>query len=201
MDAKRLIDIVLSGLALLILSPLMGALALLSRAVHGAPVSFRQVRPGRFGLPFSVIKFRTMTNELGPDGKPLPDGLRKTWLGSLMRRLSVDEIPQLWNVLKGDMSLVGPRPLLMEYLPLYSPREFRRHEVRPGITGWAQVNGRNAISWEAKFDMDVWYVDNRSVWLDFRIMLLTIRRIAQRTGIDPLALAGDSKFTGSGCRE
>jgi lipopolysaccharide/colanic/teichoic acid biosynthesis glycosyltransferase len=164
----------------------------------GGPVFFRQTRPGLYGKPFEVIKFRTMRNAIDTNGNPLPDAERLTKLGLFLRSTSLDELPELWNVLKGDMSLVGPRPLLMEYLPLYSPEQARRHEVRPGVTGWAQVNGRNAISWEAKFSLDIWYVDNQSLWLDLKIIWLTVRKVAIREGISAAGEATMSKFTGSG---
>ena len=163
----------------------------------GSPVFFRQVRPGMNGEPFEMVKFRTMTDERGPDGQLLPDAVRLTAFGCFLRSSSLDELPELWNVLKGDMSLVGPRPLLMEYLPLYSPEQARRHEVRPGITGWAQVNGRNAISWEDKFRLDVWYVDHHSLWLDIKILLATIRKVLVRDGISASGEATMSKFTGN----
>ena len=159
---------------------------------------FRQTRPGRHGTPFEMVKFRTMRDAIDADGRPLPDAERLTKLGRFLRSSSLDELPELWNVLKGEMSLVGPRPLLMEYLPLYSPEQARRHEVRPGVTGWAQVNGRNAISWDEKFALDVWYVDNRSLWLDLKIIWLTIRKVVRREGISAAGEATMSKFTGSG---
>ena len=164
----------------------------------GSPVLFRQTRPGRDGKPFEMIKFRTMRDAIDTDGRPLPDAERLTKLGRFLRSSSLDELPELWNVLKGEMSLVGPRPLLMEYLPLYSPKQARRHEVRPGVTGWAQVNGRNAISWDEKFALDVWYVDNRSLWLDMKIIWLTIRKVIKREGISAAGEATMSKFTGNG---
>lgn len=180
---KRLFDIVVSLLALVLLSPVMLVVALLVRLKLGAPVLFRQTRPGLYGRPFEMVKFRTMLDAVDDNGQPLPNAQRMTRLGSVLRATSLDELPELWNVLKGDMSLVGPRPLLMEYLPLYTPRQARRHEVRPGVTGWAQVNGRNALSWEQKFELDVWYVDNRSLWLDLRILLLTVKKVLVREGI------------------
>ena len=155
------------------------------------------VRPGRYGDPFRMVKFRTMTNTLGLDGKLLPDAERLTPLGRFLRASSIDELPELWNVLKGDMSLVGPRPLLMEYLPLYSPEQSRRHLMRPGITGWAQVNGRNTLSWEEKFKLDVWYVDNQNMLLDTKILLLTVRKVFVREGISAAGEATMRKFTGS----
>lgn len=166
----------------------------------GLPVVFRQVRPGFQGRPFEMIKFRTMTDERGPDGELLPDAARLTPFGRFLRSTSLDELPELWNVLKGDMSLVGPRPLLMEYLPLYTSEQARRHEVRPGITGWAQVNGRNALSWEDKFKLDVWYVDNRTLWLDIKILWLTVRKVLVREGISGAGEATMGKFTGSSTR-
>ncbi|KAA0014692.1 sugar transferase [Billgrantia pellis] len=180
---KRLFDIGVALPALMLLAPIMATVALLVRWRLGAPVLFRQTRPGRHGRPFEMIKFRTMRDASDRDGHPLPDAARLTPLGKWLRATSLDELPELWNVLKGDMSLVGPRPLLMEYLPLYTPRQARRHEVRPGVTGWAQVNGRNALTWEQKFELDVWYVDNRSMWLDLRILLLTVRKVLVREGI------------------
>ena len=149
----------------------------------GRPVFFRQVRPGLDGKPFEMVKFRTMRDANAPNGKPLPDAERITPFGSFMRRASLDELPEFWNVLKGDMSLVGPRPLLMQYLPLYSKEQYRRHEMKPGITGWAQINGRNAISWDEKFKLDVWYVDNQSLWLDIKILFLTVKKVVLREGI------------------
>ena len=170
---KRFFDFLLALLALLLLALPLVALSLLLRRKLGSPVLFRQVRPGLQGRSFTMVKFRTMTDERGPDGALLPDAHRLTTFGRFMRASSLDELPELWNVLRGDMSLVGPRPLLMQYLSLYTPEQARRHEVRPGVTGWAQVNGRNAISWEEKFKFDVWYVDNRSLWLDIKILFLT----------------------------
>jgi lipopolysaccharide/colanic/teichoic acid biosynthesis glycosyltransferase len=183
MILKRGFDIVVSGALLVLLClPLLG-LALLIRIKLGAPVLFRQLRPGRNGKPFVLRKFRSMTNASDPDGNPLPDGQRITAFGRALRASSLDELPELWNVLVGDMSLVGPRPLLMEYLPLYSAQQARRHEVRPGLTGWAQVHGRNAISWEEKFRHDVWYVDNRSFLLDLKIFFMTVQKVLVREGI------------------
>jgi lipopolysaccharide/colanic/teichoic acid biosynthesis glycosyltransferase len=180
---KRLFDIVVFACALLVLALPLALLAWQVRRKLGSPVFFTQVRPGLHGKPFKMVKFRTMTSERGPDGELLPDAVRLTPFGRFLRSSSLDELPELWNVLKGDMSLVGPRPLLMEYLPLYSPAQARRHEVRPGITGWAQVNGRNAISWEDKFKLDVWYVDHRSLWLDVKILWLTVQKVLVRDGI------------------
>ena len=194
---KRLFDLLLSLAGLLVLAlPLLLLWVLVHRKL-GSPVLFRQVRPGLHGRPFMMVKFRTMTDARGPDGELLPDAVRLTPFGRFLRATSLDELPELWNVLKGDMSLVGPRPLLMEYLPLYSPEQVRRHEVRPGITGWAQVNGRNAISWEAKFKLDVWYVDHRSLWLDIKILWLTIKKVLVREGISAAGEATMGKFTGS----
>ena len=193
---KRLFDTFLSSLSLLLLGIPLVFLAWTVRRSLGAPVFFRQLRPGLHGLPFQMIKFRTMTDARGPSGQLLPDSDRLTPVGRFLRSSSLDELPELWNVLKGDMSLVGPRPLLMEYLPLYSPEQARRHEVRPGITGWAQVNGRNALSWEEKFKLDVWYVDHHSLWLDIKILWLTVRKVLVREGISGEGEATMSKFTG-----
>lgn len=194
---KRLFDFLIAALSLLLLALPLVAVAWLIRRKLGSPVLFRQVRPGLHGQPFTMVKFRTMTDERGPDGALLPDAQRLTPFGRFLRASSLDELPELWNVLKGEMSLVGPRPLLMEYLPLYTPEQARRHEVRPGITGWAQVNGRNAISWEDKFALDVWYVDNRSLWLDTKILWLTVRKVLVRDGISAAGEATMPKFTGS----
>ena len=193
---KRLIDIVASAGGLVVLSPVLLVLWLLVRRRMGSPALFRQVRPGLHGQPFEMIKFRTMRDAIGPDGQPLPDAERLTDFGRWLRATSLDELPELWNVLKGQMSLVGPRPLLMEYLPLYSPEQARRHEVRPGITGWAQVNGRNAVGWDQKFALDVWYVDRHTLWLDVKIITLTLRRIVQRDGISAPGSATMDKFQG-----
>lgn len=193
---KRLLDIggALTGLALLSLP--LAIVAIVVRVRLGTPVLFRQIRPGLNGEPFEMIKFRTMLATTGAAGELLPDAERLTAFGSLLRSSSLDELPELWNVLKGDMSLVGPRPLLMEYLPLYSPQQARRHEVRPGITGWAQVNGRNALSWEEKFALDVWYVENHRFWLDVKILLLTISRVLGRDGISAEGSATAERFNG-----
>lgn len=195
--SKRLFDFTVSAVLLLLLAPVIVLLALQVGSKLGTPVIFRQTRPGRHGKPFRMVKFRTMTDARGPDGKLLPDAVRLTPFGRWLRSSSLDELPELWNVLKGEMSLVGPRPLLMEYLPLYTAEQARRHEVRPGITGWAQVNGRNALSWEEKFRLDVWYVDNRSLWLDIRILWLTLRKVLLREGISAAGEATMPKFTGS----
>lgn len=195
---KRIVDIFGAGLGLLLLSPVLAIVAYKIRRDMGSPVLFRQTRPGLHGKPFQMVKFRTMRNATDAEGKPLPDAERLTKLGQFLRSSSLDELPELWNVLKGEMSLVGPRPLLMEYLPLYSPEQAHRHEVRPGVSGWAQVNGRNAISWDEKFALDVWYVDNRSLWLDLKIIWLTIGRVIKRDGISAAGEATMSKFTGNG---
>ena len=167
------------------------------RCKLGSPVLFRQVRPGLYGRPFMMVKFRTMTDERGADGALLPDAQRLTAFGHFLRASSLDELPELWNVLRGEMSLVGPRPLLMEYLPLYSPAQARRHDVRPGITGWAQVNGRNAVSWDERFALDVWYVEHCSLWLDLRILWLTVRKVLVREGISAQGEATMPRFTGN----
>lgn len=193
---KRFFDITVSALALLLLALPLLLLIWLVRRKLGSPVFFRQVRPGLNGLPFEMVKFRTMTDARGPDGLLLPDAVRLTPFGRFLRSTSLDELPELWNVLQGDMSLVGPRPLLMEYLPLYSPEQARRHAVRPGVTGWAQVNGRNAIGWEEKFALDVWYVDHQSLWLDIKILWLTVKKVLVRDGISAAGEATMSKFTG-----
>lgn len=194
---KRLLDLLLSCLALLVLAFPLLMLTLAVRHKLGSPVFFRQERPGLHGRHFRMVKFRSMTDKRGPDGSLLPDAQRLTPFGRFLRATSLDELPELWNVLRGDMSLVGPRPLLMEYLPLYSPEQARRHEVRPGITGWAQVNGRNALSWEEKFALDVWYVDNRTFWLDIKILWLTVKKVLVREGISAAGEATMPKFTGS----
>lgn len=195
---KRIVDILGAGLGLLLLSPVLAIVAYKIRRDMGSPVLFRQTRPGLHGKPFQMVKFRTMRNATDAEGKPLPDAERLTKLGQFLRSSSLDELPELWNVLKGEMSLVGPRPLLMEYMPLYSVEQARRHEVRPGVSGWAQVNGRNAISWDEKFALDVWYVDNRSLWLDLKIIWLTIRKVIKRDGISAAGEATMPKFTGNG---
>ncbi|RUT40091.1 sugar transferase [Pseudomonas sp. PAMC 29040] len=193
---KRLFDIVLSFLGLVVLSPVMLVVYFLVKKRLGSPVFFKQLRPGLQGKPFEMIKFRTMLDAVDSSGKPLPDNLRMTKFGSFLRSSSLDELPGLWNVLKGDMSLVGPRPLLMEYLPLYTPEQYRRHDVRPGITGWAQVNGRNSLSWEDKFKLDTWYVDNRTMLLDIKILFLTVKKVIVRDGISADGEATMSRFTG-----
>ena len=194
---KRLLDFIAALLGLIALAlPLLLLIALIRRKL-GSPVFFRQTRPGLHGQPFEMVKFRTMTDTRGPDGALLPDAERLTPFGRFLRSTSLDELPELWNVLKGDMSLVGPRPLLMEYLPLYSPEQARRHAVRPGVTGWAQVNGRNAISWEEKFALDTWYVDHQSLLLDMKILWLTVKKVLVREGISAAGEATIGKFTGS----
>ena len=195
---KRLFDILVAATLLLLTLPLMLATALAVRLALGAPVLLRQTRPGKGGIPFLFFKFRTMTEERDGAGRLLPDERRLTPFGRWLRATSFDELPQLVNVLKGDMSLVGPRPLLMEYISLYSPQQARRHEVRPGITGWAQVNGRNALSWEERFRLDVWYVDHWSWLLDARILLLTVLRVFQARGVAQPGQATMTRFTGGG---
>ena len=195
---KRAFDIAVSAALLLCLAPLLLLLAWLIRRKLGTPVLFCQMRPGRHGKLFAMYKFRTMRDAADENGKLLPDAERLTPVGRKLRAASLDELPELWNVLKGDMSLVGPRPLLPEYLPLYNAEQSRRHEVRPGITGWAQVNGRNAISWPEKFRLDVWYVDRRSFWLDIKILLLTVKKVFARDGINSEGEATAAKFEGNG---
>ena len=194
---KRLLDIIIAAAALVLLSPVLLLLARQIRRKLGTPVLFRQVRPGRGGIPFVMYKFRTMRDAADENGRPLPDAERLTPFGRKLRAASLDELPELWNVLKGDMSLVGPRPLLMEYLPLYNAEQRRRHLVRPGITGWAQVNGRNAISWPEKFRLDVWYVENRSLLLDIKILFLTVKKVLDRSGINSEGETTAAKFTGN----
>ncbi|MFJ4397085.1 sugar transferase [Pseudomonas sp. NPDC089396] len=194
---KRVFDIVACAAALLLLSPVIALVAWKVRKNLGSPVLFRQQRPGRDGKPFEMVKFRTMRDAVDAQGNVLPDAERMTPFGSFLRASSLDELPELWNVLKGDMSLVGPRPLLMEYLPLYSAEQYRRHDVRPGVTGWAQINGRNALSWEDKFRLDVWYVDNRSLWLDVKILFLTVKKVVKKDGISADGEVTMSKFTGN----
>ncbi len=195
---KRFFDLVLTIPGFLLISPLLLILALLVRVFHGSPIFFAQLRPGLNGKPFRMYKFRTMTNARDVAGNLLSDNERLTSFGRFFRSTSLDEFPALLNVLKGDMSLVGPRPLLMEYLPLYSPEQNRRHEVRPGMTGWAQVNGRNAISWEEKFRLDAWYVDNWSLWLDIRILAMTMLHVLLRKGINHSAKETMPFLIGSG---
>ena len=194
---KRTIDILVAGIGLLLASPLMLIAAAAVAARLGRPVLFRQVRPGLYGKPFELVKFRTMSDRRDAAGELLPDAQRLTRLGRLLRSTSLDELPQLWNVLRGDMSLVGPRPLLMDYLPLYSTRQATRHEARPGITGWAQVQGRNAIGWERKLELDAWYVENQSLWLDFKILLMTAMKVIRRDGISQSGQATIERFSGN----
>ena len=193
---KRIFDILVAVILLILLAPLLVLTTVMIRLKLGAPVLFKQQRPGLHAKPFYLYKFRTMTDERDDNGNLLPDGVRLTSFGQFLRRFSLDEFPQLINVIKGDISLVGPRPLLMEYLPLYTPEQARRHQVKPGISGWAQVNGRNAISWEEKFALDVWYVDNRSFWLDIKILWLTFMKVIKSEGISQQGQATMEKFRG-----
>lgn len=197
LSAKRLFDLVTASVLLAVLSPILAIVALLVRVALGTPVLFRQQRPGMYGRPFELLKFRTMRDALGPDGTPLPDHLRLTRFGRFLRSTSLDELPELINVVRGEMSLVGPRPLLTDYLPLYTAQQARRHEVRPGITGWAQVNGRNTLSWEERFSLDVWYVDHASLALDIRILGQTLGAVFRREGIAHPGEATMTRFTGS----
>ncbi|MEB3329574.1 MAG: sugar transferase [Candidatus Sericytochromatia bacterium] len=199
--AKRALDLAAAGLGLALLWPLMLAVALAVAAFLGRPVLFRQVRPGLGGRPFEVLKFRSMSDACGPDGALLPDAERLGRFGRWLRRTSLDELPQLVNVLRGELSLVGPRPLLMAYLPLYTPEQARRHTVKPGITGWAQVNGRNAVTWERRFELDVWYVEHRSLGLDLRILALTAWKVLRREGVSAVGEATMPRFTGSPGRD
>ncbi|EEY85589.1 sugar transferase [Acinetobacter radioresistens] len=194
---KRFLDIIIASIALMLLSPLYAFVAYKVKKNLGSPVLFRQVRPGLHGRPFEMIKFRTMKDAIDANGQPLPDSERLTPFGRMLRSSSLDEMPELWNVIKGDMSIVGPRPLLMEYLPLYSPEQAKRHDVRPGMTGYAQVNGRNAISWEEKFKLDTWYVENQSIWLDFKIMFKTVHKVLAKDDISAKGEATMTRFTGS----
>ena len=194
---KRLLDIIIASIALILLSPLYAFVAYKVKKNLGSPVLFRQVRPGLHGKPFEMIKFRTMKDAVDEQGNPLPDSERLTPFGQMLRSSSLDEMPELWNVIKGDMSIVGPRPLLMEYLPLYSPEQAKRHDVRPGMTGHAQVNGRNAIGWEEKFKLDTWYVENQSIWLDFKIMFKTVHKVLAKDDISAEGEATMTKFTGT----
>ena len=194
---KRLFDIAAASSALVVLAPVYAVTAYKVKKNLGSPVLFRQVRPGLDGEPFEMLKFRSMKDAVDTEGNVLPDSERLTDFGKALRNTSLDELPELWNVVKGDMSLVGPRPLLMEYLPLYSDEQARRHEVRPGITGYAQVNGRNAIGWDKKFELDTWYVDNQSLWLDIKILLKTVKKVVIKDGISADGEATMSKFTGS----
>lgn len=194
---KRFLDIIIASIALILLSPLYAFVAYKVKKNLGSPVLFRQVRPGLNGKPFEMIKFRTMKDAVDEKGNPLPDSERLTPFGQVLRSTSLDEMPELWNVIKGDMSIVGPRPLLMEYLPLYSPEQAKRHNVRPGMTGHAQVNGRNAIDWEEKFKLDTWYVENQSIWLDFKIMFKTVHKVLAKDDISAEGEATMTKFTGT----
>ena len=194
---KRVLDIAIASTALVLLSPVYALVAYKVKKNLGSPVLFRQTRPGLHGKPFEMIKFRTMKDAMDAQGNPLPDSERLSPFGKMLRATSLDEMPELWNVIKGDMSIVGPRPLLMEYLPLYNAEQAKRHDVRPGITGHAQVNGRNAISWEKKFELDTWYVEHQSLWLDFKIMLKTIQKVIAKDDISAEGEATMSKFTGS----
>jgi len=194
---KRVFDAVVAGVMLMLAAPLLAFTACLVRTDVGRPILFRQIRPGLNGRPFVMVKFRTMRDLRDSSGQLLSNEARLTRIGRFLRSTSLDELPELWNVLRGDMSLVGPRPLLMEYLPLYTPTQLRRHEVRPGVTGWAQVNGRNTVSWEDRFQMDVWYVDNRTLWLDLRILLLTFVKVLTRSGISEPGRATIERFKAS----
>lgn len=194
---KRLFDLIASSAALILLSPIIILLFIKVRKNLGTPAIFSQTRPGLNGKPFRMFKFRSMRDAFDEEGNPLPDAERITDFGLKLRNSSLDELPELWNVLKGDMSLVGPRPLLMDYLPLYNAEQARRHEVRPGITGWAQINGRNAISWGEKFKLDVWYVDNRSLWLDLKVLFLTVKKVLVKDGISAEGHATVEPFRGN----
>ncbi len=194
---KRIFDLLFASVALVVLSPVFLVIASIVKLRLGSPILFKQVRPGYHGKPFTVLKFRTMTDVKDKDGTSLPDEQRLTPFGSWLRSSSLDELPELWNVLKGEMSMVGPRPLLMEYLPLYSPEQSRRHNVRPGITGWAQINGRNALTWEEKFALDVWYVDNHSIAVDLKILCKTIAAVVQRKGISHSGEVTMPRFVGN----
>jgi lipopolysaccharide/colanic/teichoic acid biosynthesis glycosyltransferase len=194
---KRLFDFIASLIALILFSPIIALVAWKIRKNLGSPVLFRQTRPGLNGKSFEMVKFRTMKDAVDQQGNPLPDSERMTPFGDKLRNSSLDELPELWNVLKGEMSLVGPRPLLMQYLPLYSKEQSRRHDVRPGVTGWAQINGRNAISWEEKFALDVWYVDNKTLWLDIKILFLTVKKVFVKEGISADGHVTIEPFIGS----
>lgn len=196
-DMKRIFDFIVASAMLLLLSPLLLIIAILVKIKLGTPVLFRQERAGMHGLPFQMLKFRTMTDQRDITGRLLPDENRLSPFGRWLRSTSIDEIPSLWNIVRGDMSLIGPRPLLMEYLPRYSQDQARRHDVKPGLTGWAQINGRNSINWDNKFALDVWYVDNRSFWLDFKILLLTTIKVLRREGINTRTDSAMPVFMGS----
>lgn len=195
---KRLFDIIFSIIALILLSPMLLVISIYVRTKLGGPIFFRQVRPGLNGVPFELVKFRTMKDLYDSEGKVLPDAERMTLFGTKLRNSSLDELPEFWNVLKGDMSIVGPRPLLMEYLPLYNSEQNRRHEVRPGITGWAQISGRNALSWEEKFSLDVWYVDNHRFLLDIRIIITTVMKVIRKEDINTTGHVTTEPFKGNG---
>lgn len=194
---KRLIDITASSAALVTLSPVLAVTAYKVKKNLGSPILFKQTRPGLYGQPFEMVKFRTMLDAYDEQGNPLPNEQRHTKFGNFLRSTSLDELPELWNVLKGDMSLVGPRPLLTDYLPLYNEEQTRRHDVRPGVTGWAQVNGRNAISWEEKFKLDTWYVDNQSLLLDLKIILMTLKKVVVKEGVNASDTVTMTRFTGN----
>ena len=194
---KRLFDLLAASVGLILLSPVMLLLALLVRLLIGPPILFWQQRPGYRGRPFHIIKFRTMTDARDAAGQPLPDSVRVTSFGRWMRLLSLDELPELYNILRGEMSVVGPRPLLMEYLPLYSPQQMRRHEVHPGLTGWAQINGRNTLDWPGRFQLDVWYVDHWSLWLDIKIIVITLWKALTREGVNQPGSATTDFFRGT----
>lgn len=194
---KRLFDITVATTALVVLSPVYALTSYKVKKNLGSPVLFKQTRPGLHGEPFEMIKFRTMLDAYDNEGNPLPNEQRYTKFGNFLRSTSLDELPELWNVIKGDMSLVGPRPLLMEYLPLYNETQARRHNVRPGVSGWAQVNGRNAISWEKKFELDTWYVDNQSLLLDLKIILMTLKKVVVKEGVNASNNVTMTRFTGS----
>lgn len=194
---KRVLDIIIASVALVLLSPLYFYIAYKVRKNLGSPVLFRQVRPGLHGKPFEMVKFRTMTDERDAQGNLLPNEQRLPKFGKMLRATSLDEMPELWNVIKGDMSIVGPRPLLMDYLPLYNEEQAKRHNVRPGMTGYAQVNGRNSISWEEKFKLDTWYVENQSIWLDFKIMFQTVKKVLVKEGINQSEEVTMTRFTGN----
>jgi lipopolysaccharide/colanic/teichoic acid biosynthesis glycosyltransferase len=199
--SKRLLDLLICVLALILTSPIMLLTTIAVRFALGTPILFRQLRPGYKGRPFHILKFRTMTGATEDNGNLLPDSLRLTHLGRYLRNLSLDELPELINILRGEMSLVGPRPLLMEYLPRYSPEQMRRHDVYPGLTGWAQVHGRNALTWQDKFRLDVWYVDNWTFWLDIKIILLTLGKVLTREGISQPGQATTEYFMGNEPKE
>ena len=195
---KRLFDIVVAGASLIMLAPILLLVAILIRTKLGKPIFYRQTRPGLRGKPFEILKFRSMLEAYDENGVPLPNDQRMTSFGRFLRSASLDELPELWNILKGDMSIVGPRPLLMEYIPLYSEQQRRRHDVPPGLTGWSQINGRNAISWEEKFELDVWYVQNASFLLDLKIIVMTVIKVLRRDGISHAGDVAMPRFRGSG---